>query len=181
MTTHVAFLRGINVGGHKRVSMAEFRAFLETLGLKNVKTILVSGNAVFSSGGQSGDRLERLLEEEAGRRLGLETHFFVRDAGELADAVSKNPFPKEAERDPARLVVVFLKSAPTPSAVKALQAAIVGRETVRAAGRQAYIVYPDGQGTSRLTIDVIERHLGTRGTARNWNTVQKLAAALSSS
>ena len=72
-------------------------------------------------------------------------------------------------------MAVFLKEAPGGAAVKALQAAIVGREVVRAVGRQAYIVYPDGQGRSKLTNALIEKHLGTRGTARNWNTVLRLA------
>jgi uncharacterized protein (DUF1697 family) len=60
--------------------------------------------------------------------------------------------------------------------VAALQAAVVGRETVRAAGRQAYIYYPDGIGDSKLTLNVIEKKLGSRGTGRNWNTVLKLGA-----
>jgi len=60
--------------------------------------------------------------------------------------------------------------------VAALQAAIKGREVVRAKGRHAYIVYPDGIGRSRLTNVMIEKKLGTRGTGRNWNTVLKLAA-----
>ena len=71
---------------------------------------------------------------------------------------------------------MLLKSAPDATRVKALQAAIVGPEIVRAKGRHAYIVYPDGMGRSRLTSALIERTLGTRGTARNWNTVLKLGA-----
>ena len=69
-----------------------------------------------------------------------------------------------------------LKAAPPPEAVAALQGSIAGRELVRAVGRQAYVVYPDGIGRSRLTNAVIEKRLGTRGTGRNWNTVLKLAA-----
>ncbi len=71
---------------------------------------------------------------------------------------------------------MFLKDAPQPAAVKALQAAIKGPEILQAHGKQLYIVYPAGIGTSRLTIKLIEDKLSTRGTARNWNTVQKLAA-----
>jgi uncharacterized protein (DUF1697 family) len=85
-------------------------------------------------------------------------------------------FEAEAKSDPGHLVVMALKDAPAASAVKALQAAIKGREIVRAAGRHAYIVYPDGIGRSKLTNALIEKTLATRGTARNWNTVMKLAA-----
>ena len=70
---------------------------------------------------------------------------------------------------------MFLKQVPGREAVEALQAAIKGPEIVRADGKQAYIVYPDGIGRSKLTNTVIEEKLGTRGTARNWNTVLKLA------
>jgi uncharacterized protein (DUF1697 family) len=108
--------------------------------------------------------------------LGLRTDFFVRTAAEWAKVVAGNPFPEEAERDPGHLVVMFLKATPEANDVAALQAAIPGRETVRAEGKHAYIIYPDGIGRSKLTIDLIERKLGTRGTGRNWNTVLKLAA-----
>ena len=72
--------------------------------------------------------------------------------------------------------MMCLRDAPTAAQVKLLQAAIKGRETVRATGKQAYFAYPDGIGTSKLTITMIEKALGTRGTARNWNTVLKLGA-----
>jgi uncharacterized protein (DUF1697 family) len=178
MTVHVALLRGVNVGGNKKVAMAELRAFLDALGVQDVRTLLQSGNALFRSAGRTGAKLEELLEGEARKRLGLETDFFVRTAAEWQDAIARNPFPDEAERDPGHLLVMVLKAAPTAAAVRALQAAITGRETVRAHGKQAYLVYPDGVGASRLTINVIERHLGTRGTARNWNTVTKLQSAI---
>ncbi len=172
---HIALLRGVNVGGHRKVAMADLRSLLQALGFEDVRTLLQSGNAVFRSAGPSGVRLERLLEDEAKRRLGLDTAFLVRTAAEWDEAIARNPFPEAARRDPAHLLVMFLKAAPAGAAVRALRAAIAGREAVRAEGRHAYLVYPDGIGRSRLTIDVIERHLGTRGTARNWNTVLKLA------
>jgi uncharacterized protein (DUF1697 family) len=174
VTTFVALLRGINVGGRKPVAMAALRDLLVRLGFAEARTLLQSGNLVFRTTGKTGAHLERLLEAEAATRLGLETHFFVRSADEWHAIVAHNPFGEEAKRDPARLVVVALKEAPDPRAVTTLQAAIIGREVVRARGREAYIVYPDGQGRSKLTNALIEKTLGTRGTARNWNTVLKL-------
>jgi len=174
--THcVALLRGVNVAGQRPVAMADLRDLLAGVGLEEVQSVLQSGNLVFRCNGDGGTRLEHELEAEAKRRLGLETEFFVRSAQEWEDVVADNPFHEEARRDAARLVAVFLKDAPRAAAVKALQAAIVGREVVRASGRQAYIVYPDGQGRSKLTNALIEKHLGTRATARNWNTVMRLA------
>ena len=175
MSSQIALLRAVNVAGHNHVAMADLRDMVAGLGFSDVQSVLQSGNLVFRGDGKGGERVERLLEAEVKKQLGLDTHFFVRSAAEWEDAVANNPFRNEAKRDPGHLVAVFLKEAPGPKAVKALQAAIVGREVVRAAGKQAYITYADGQGTSKLTNTVIEKHLGTRGTARNWNTVLRLA------
>ncbi len=174
--TYVALLRAINLPHHKQVAMADLRDLLTQLGFVDPRSLLQSGNLLFRSGARSGAQLERLLEKEAASRLALETDFFVRTAAEWQSVIAHNPFRKEAERDPARLVVIFLKDAPSAKAVKALQVAITGTEVVRAAGRHAYIVYPNGTGRSRLTNALIEKHLGTRGTGRNWNTVLKLGA-----
>jgi len=106
----------------------------------------------------------------------VKTAFFVRSAEDWKALIAANPFPDEARNDPGRLLMLCLKAAPERSAVTALQDAIVGREIVKAKGPQAYIVYPDGQGRSRLTTVLIEKKLGTRATGRNWNTVLKLNA-----
>ena len=175
-TSYIALLRGINVGGHKRVAMADLRDLLTRLGFGDARSLLQSGNLVFRGGARTGEQLERLLEAEAEMRLSLETAFFVRTAEQWQAVVAHNPFRAEAKCDPAHLLVTFLKDAPDVSQVRALQAAITGPEVVRAAGKHAYIVYPRGIGRSRLTHALIERTLGTRGTGRNWNTVLKLEA-----
>jgi len=174
--TYVALLRAINLPHHKQVAMADLRDLLTQLGFVDPRSLLQSGNLLFRGGARSGAQLERLLEKEAASRLALETDLFVRTAAEWQSVIAHNPFRKEAERDPARLVVIFLKDAPSAKAVRALQVAITGPEVVRASGRHAYIVYPNGTGRSRLTNALIEKHLGTRGTGRNWNTVLKLRA-----
>jgi uncharacterized protein (DUF1697 family) len=176
MTVQIALLRAVNVAAHGRLAMADLRKLMEDMGLAQVRTLLQTGNVVFESARQSGAALERTLETAAAKTLALQTDFFVRTAKEWAEVVAANPFPDEAERDPGHLVVMALKKAPDPKGVKELQAAIKGREVVRAKGNQLYIVYPDGIGRSKLTNGLIERKLGTRGTGRNWNTVLKLAA-----
>lgn len=172
----IVLLRGINVGGHKMVAMAELRAFLIKLGCTDAQPLLQSGNVVVRGAPSSGAAFERLLEAQAKKQLGLEADFFVRTGEEWASVIARNPFKQEAARDPARLVATVFRDALEPKAVKALQASIAGREVVRADGKHAYIVYPDGMGRSRLTHAILERTLGTRGTARNWNTVLKLGA-----
>ena len=177
-TTWVALLRGINVGKAKRIAMADLRALLEALGYESPKTLANSGNVVFESGVSSATRLEKTLEAGAATALGLRTDFLLRSREEWHRLIDANRFAREAERNPGHLVLLFHKKAPTSAAVATLQGAIKGREVIRAEGRQLYVVYPDGIGTSTLTTAVIERTLGTRGTARNWNTVLKVLKAM---
>jgi uncharacterized protein (DUF1697 family) len=180
MKTFIALLRAVNVAGHQKVAMSDLREIVAKLGFGGVQSLLQSGNLVFHSDARSGrsipSAIERSLESEVEKRLGIRTDFFVRTAAELNAIIARNPFRKEAERDPAHLVAMFLKDAPAPGHVGALEAAIAGRERICAHGRQLYIVYPDGIGNSKLTRALIDRKLETRGTARNWNTVVKLAA-----
>ena len=144
------------------------------LGFADAQTLLQSGNVVFSDERKC-DALEKLLEAETAKRFKIAPDYFVRTAKEWAEIVAANPFPREATADPGRLVLATLKAAPKVATVKVLQAGIKGREVVRPGTRHLYIYYPEGQGASKFTMAVIERHLATCGTARNWNTVLKLA------
>ena len=161
---HVALLRGVNLGGRRSVAMADLRAFAEALEFTRVSTLVNSGNLIFESTGRSCTQLEQLFEAECEKHLGLRTDFHVRNAKELSTVIKENPFPVEAKKDPARLVVFFLR---TPMSSAGL--VIKGPERVQIKGRHAFVYYPDGQGRSKFTLTVT-------GTARNWNTVSKLAA-----
>ena len=176
MTTYIGLLRAINLGAHNKIAMADLRQLLVDLKFEDPKTLLLSGNVVFGAAAQPAAALERRLENATAKQLGVTTDFFVRTAKEWKAIVAANPFPANAKRDPSRLVVMCLKDAPPAAAVQALQSAIRGGEVVQAKGRQAYFVYPEGIGRSKLTPALIERVLGTRGTARNWNTVTRLGA-----
>jgi uncharacterized protein (DUF1697 family) len=176
MATYVALLRAVNVGGRNPIAMSVLRELAADLGLDAPRTLLQSGNLVFGSAARPTADLARVLEAEAASRLGLETDFMVRSAADWRAIIERNPFPREAKDDPGHLLVMVFKQAPKPADVKALRAAISGREVVEAVGAHAYLVYPDGIGRSRLTTALIERTLGTRGTGRNWNTVVKLGA-----
>lgn len=176
MPVHIALLRGINVGGRNMVAMSDLRALFGDLGFSDVTALLQSGNLVFKSDRRATGGLEDLLEKETAARLGVAPDYIVRAAPEWARVIARNPFPKEAKADPSHLLVMFMKTAPTPANAAALQAAIKGPELVRPDGKHLYVAYPTGIGTSKLTGTLIERKLGVRGTARNWNTVLKIAA-----
>lgn len=175
MSGQIALLRGINVGGATKLAMADLRHMLSEIGFEHPRTLLQTGNIVLASAAVTGGELERLLETEVERRLGLRPDIMVRSAPEWDQLVASNPFLDAATDDPAHLVVMFLKQAPAPEAVDNLREAIRGPETIAAVGRELYVIYPDGIGRSKLTTKVIESTLRTRGTGRNWNTVLKLA------
>jgi uncharacterized protein (DUF1697 family) len=178
MTTYLALLRAVNLGPHNKIAMADLRDILTELGFQNVRSLLQTGNLLFDAQRQTRSALERTLEATAQQRLDLATDFFVRTTKEWNTAVSRNPFLKEAQDDPGHLVLFALKLAPNPESVAELRNAIPGRETIHAKGNHLYAVYPDGIGRSRLTNVLIEKHLATRATGRNWNSVLKLAALL---
>ncbi len=176
MTTYIGLLRGVNLGGNKMVAMADLREMVTTLGFRDVKTLLQSGNVVFRGARQATAKLERQLEAELERRLGLSVEIHVRTADEWTGVIGANPFRTEANKDPGHLLVTCFKATLDPVKVKALRAAITGPEVLHADGRHLYMVFPDGVGNSKA-VGLIDRKLAARGTARNWNTVLKLATS----
>lgn len=171
MAPYVALLRGINVGGHKRVPMAELRELFVSLGLADVRTLLQSGNVVFSAQETSTSSLEERLERATLERFGFEVAYVVRSRERFLAALASNPLADRAAREPGRTLIMFLKRPEDAGAAKAFADADGGPETVRAVGEQLYIYYPDGQANSNLNIGLV-------GTARNWNTATKIALAL---
>jgi len=167
----VALLRGVNVTGNRIITMADLRAFFAKVGFADVQTLLQSGNVVFTGDRRSNATLEEFLEIEMEKRLKITTSYFVRNTKELKATLEANPFPKEAQANPGFVHVVFLKKTPTARDLKAIRAANAGPELIDVVGRQAYVYYPQGQGQSRF-------RLAWHGTARNWNTVNKLLAMM---
>jgi len=178
MPQFVALLRAVNLGPHNKIAMADLKALAEGCGLSGARTLLQSGNLVFEAKAKTSAALEKLLEAALLKELGLKTPVVVRSAAEWRAALDDNPFPKEAKADPSHTCLMPLKAKVEKAALAALVAAIVGREQAKVVGQQLYLVYPDGIGESKLTAALIEKKLGVSGTARNWNTAQKIAALL---
>ena len=172
MTTYIALLKGINVGGHRRIAMADLKAALGEAGFDNVRTVLASGNVVLETPAAPAAALERRLETALSDALGVTTDFMVRDADEWSAMIAANPFPDVAEREPGRLLVLVMKTRPDQAKTEAYLATYDGPERVEFVGREIFIHYPDGQGASRLALP----RLGN-GTGRNWSTVMKTGRA----
>lgn len=168
-----ALLRGVNVGGARKLPMAELRALLKAQGCREVRTLLASGNAVFEGEGMARE-WEAKLAAAAKAALGLDIDWLLRSGAELAAIVAANPFADAAAARPSALAVVFHRE-PFPTAL--LDAlAHDGPERLAARGRELFIDHPAGIGRSTLTPAMAKARFPKGATARNWNTVLKLAA-----
>ncbi len=171
---YAALLRGINVGGHKKVAMADLRSLLHDLGCADVATHLQSGNAVFSSDRRAPD-LETDIAAAIADRLGVSCAVLIRTGAELAAAVSGHPLGGEPE-NASRYFVAFLSVEPAAAKTAALAEMSFDPDQVWVVGREAYLWCPGGAADTRLTGAILERRLGVTATARNWNTVTKLVS-----
>lgn len=185
MPTHIALLRGINVGGHNKVSMPDLRQVFESLGHTEVATYIQSGNVVFTPGGtgaRPGDAgLAATLELAIAAATGVSPKVVVLTAGELEQVVSDNPFPDPA--NPRLLHAVFYATGtgPDPDAIAGAVRKVAGRgsrDEAEVRGRTLYLHTPDGFGRSELANLLLARARGAAaaGTARNWATVTKLVS-----
>ena len=175
MGGYVALLRGINVGGHRKVPMAELRAVADGLGLGSVRTYVASGNLVFEAEADEA-ALERRLEEAIAARFGFAVDVIVRSATRWRGYAASNPFPEESERQPNLVMVTIGKQAATEGDIEALRARASVNERVERAGDAIWIWiwFGDGAGRSKMGT---EPGSGV-WTTRNWRTVLALQEML---
>ncbi|MEO8744107.1 MAG: DUF1697 domain-containing protein [Candidatus Dormiibacterota bacterium] len=174
MATYVILLRGINVGRNRRLAMADLRELLAGLGATDVRTHLNSGNAVFTSTVTNARRLERDVEEAIEISLGMTVRCMLRTGAEMRAVVEGNPLRGIAS-DGSRLLALFLSVAPDPRLVTAHNPLTLDPDRVRIGDRVIYQWCPDGFLAAPPVGGYVEKHLGVGVTARNWNTVTKLA------
>jgi uncharacterized protein (DUF1697 family) len=167
MTGYVALLRGVNLVGKSSLKMADLKAIADGIGLKSARTYIASGNLVFTSG-KPEEMLREALEKELQGHMGKEVRVFVRSAEEMESVVKANPF---ADR-PGNLVQAFFLNDSTPENLQATVRNQADDERVAAGQREVFVAYGErGIGKSRIRIPAAEA-----GTARNMNTVAKLAS-----
>jgi uncharacterized protein (DUF1697 family) len=175
---HVALIRGINVGRAKRVAMADLRSLVTTLGYSDVRTLLNSGNVVFSvpksARGDAASRIEKAMAAE----LGVSARVTVLPAAEVAAIVTDNPLRRMA-KDPTRLFVAVIATPADRALLKPLEKQDWAPDVLAASKRVAYLWCPNGMMDSRLSAEV-NRALGDAVTTRNLATMTKLQALLES-
>jgi uncharacterized protein (DUF1697 family) len=173
MTTYISMLRGINVGGQKKIQMEALRSLYTALGLANVRSYVQSGNAVFDSDEQSPATIAGRIEAHIERSFGFAVLVFVRGVPDFQRVLAGNPFLK-ANADPARLHVTFLYSPPSQAALSSLSLPAAGDDQFSTGEQAVYLCCPNGYGKTRFSNDFFERKLNVPATTRNWNTVNGL-------
>jgi uncharacterized protein (DUF1697 family) len=171
---HVALIRGINVGRAKRVAMADLRALVEGLGYRDVRTLLNSGNVVFSASGAASANAAARIEKAMAATLGVPARVTVLTAAEVAAAVADNPM-LEVANDHSRLMVAFPSAAADRRRLTPLTVEDWAPEALAIGSRVAYLWCPAGVIASPLS-EAVGRILKDGVTTRNWATVTKLHA-----
>lgn len=164
MTTYIALLRAVNVGGTGKLPMSELKSMCEAAGFTNVQTYIASGNVIFDSD-EPAEQVKQTLESALKQYAGKPVAVMVRTVAQMQSVLDNNPF---AHCAPNRVMAIFLDSAPAPEAITCISHQ---RDEELALGHQEiYIHYGSGMGTSKLKVPAAEA-----GTVRNMNTVAKLA------
>jgi uncharacterized protein (DUF1697 family) len=173
MSTFVALLRGINVGGKALVPMAELKSLFASMGFDDVTTYIQSGNVVFGSSSGDAQSLAPAIEERIAQTFDLRPTVLIRTPKKLTEIAGSNPFLASGS-DPSKLHVVFLSGPPAAAAIEELDPTRSPPDEFSVRGREIYLHLPNGMGRTKLTIDYFEKRLGVRATARNWKTLTKL-------
>jgi uncharacterized protein (DUF1697 family) len=170
--THVALIRGINVGKAKRIAMADLRALVESLGYRDVHTLLNSGNVVFTVPAAAKGDAGLRIEEGMTKRLGVSARVTVLSAAELARAIAENPL-LDIATNPSRLFVTVFSSKTDRKRLESVERQEWKPDVLAIGTRVAYIWCASGLLESKLFV-AVAKALGDRATSRNWATTTKL-------
>jgi uncharacterized protein (DUF1697 family) len=172
--TYVALLRGINLGGHKIVKMAQLRKEFEGLGFDDVRTYIQSGNVVFKAPSCACEDLAKRIQERVLCQFGFPVPVVVKTADEIGEVIKNNPLMKQKDIDLSKLHVTFLWSAPEKSTLKMLHAISAAPDEFHCSAQAVYLHCPNGYGVTKLGNNVLEKMLKVGTTTRNWRTVNQL-------
>jgi len=172
MNRKIAILRGINVGGKRKILMADLRAMCEELGLQDVKTYIQSGNLIFISD-KINSELENTLEKAITEKFGFDVPVIVRASEDLQTSIENNPF-FEGDGNIDRLHLTFLKEKPTKENKEKILTYKYEPDQFKIDGKDVFIYCNGKYHQSKLTNDFFEKKLNTGATTRNWKTVLKL-------
>jgi uncharacterized protein (DUF1697 family) len=172
----IAMLRAVNVAGYQKISMEALKALCTSMGLREVRTYIQSGNIVFREHREAPAKMALQLEERIEAEFGFRPAVMVRTAAEMRRVIADNPFAGRSGIEPNRLLVVFMDSAPTQKAREQVLGLDCDPEEMHILGREIYIYYPNGMARPKIPVARLEKMLRCSSTGRNLNTVNKLMA-----
>jgi uncharacterized protein (DUF1697 family) len=175
----VALLRGINVGGNRKVPMVELQSVAAKAGFTEIATYINSGNLIFNSSKLSAEQASLLLEKGIEKHFGFAVDVVIRTAAQWKKYASKSPFPDATTMRPHLLLLGLSKKPPTRNAVLLLSERANGNERIKIINDAIWVDFATGVGKSKLTPALFDKAVGSSVTMRNWKTVLKLNEMLS--
>jgi uncharacterized protein (DUF1697 family) len=174
MNTKIAILRGINVGGKRKILMADLKELMSALGYQNIRTYIQSGNLIFEKDEKIENKeIAKNIENAIEKKFNFEVPVIVLSAKEIENAVANNPFYK-ADTDINKLHLTFLNEVPDKDKQEVAESFDYTPDQFEIIGRNAFIYCEDSYHKSKLTNDFFEKKLKVKATTRNWKTVLKL-------
>jgi uncharacterized protein (DUF1697 family) len=178
MTTYVALLYSVVVDQKRRVHMSDLRAIAESLGYKNARTLVSSGNVIFEADQTALSEIEKAFERAFADFHGKHVDIIVRTADEWKCLVASNPFPAESKAEPDRVSIRIMRDPLRPDLAAFLQPYQTDGERVALIDGHVWVHYPGQISLSKLAGQLTPKRMGGVGTARNWNTVKRLGEML---
>ncbi len=172
----IAMLRGVNVGGHNKIKMEALRDLCGSLQMHGARTLIQSGNVVFRTDETDASNVGNRFEDAIEKNFGFRPAVILRTRSELIEVLARNPFAARDNIEPSRLLISFLEHDPSPEICDQVRAKNVAPEELHITGREMYTYFPNGMARPKIPMAAIEKALKVPVTARNWNTVMKLAA-----
>lgn len=172
--TYFAFLKGINVSGHRIIKMAELKVMFQNMGYKNVRTYIQSGNVAFESPKANNESLAKKIEASLEKPLGYAVSVVVRAKDEIESIIAAYPFTKIKGHESFKRDVAFLSAAPDKAAVNELESLSTPKEMFKVAGNNVYTIRDKAFSDALIGKGVLEKKLKVIATVRNWNTVNKI-------
>ena len=174
MQTYIAFLRGINVSGVKKIKMADLRVMLEDLGFANVATYIQSGNVIFKSGQSNNQELAEKVKNGIQDTFGFDVPVLVKTKTDIINILEESPYKKAEDLEAKRIYYALLNTVPEQENIDALDQKMYPNELFKITNNCVYLNCKNGAGNAKLTNNVIERKLKVQATSRNHRTMLKL-------
>lgn len=174
MNTYIGLLRGINVGGQKKIKMAELREHLSHLNFENLQTYIQSGNLVFNFKGDDNGQLQELITNRIKEVYEFEVPTMIRSKEELGTVLNENPYLSDNDKSINGMYVTFLEDYPSESLLAKMAELVLKDEEYTVKGKSIYLYFHAGFGKAKMNNNFFENKLKVRATTRNWKTINKL-------